>query len=59
MRSTHFNASLSSCLFALDLFAREINNYWGGDKVEDSAMLKAIENLAKTYNFKNSKVVTL
>ena len=40
-------------------FAREINNYWGGDKVEDPAMLKAIEDLAKTYNFKKLKTLNV
>ena len=40
-------------------FARAINDYWGGDKVEDLAMLKAIEDLAKTYNFKRLKTVNV
>ena len=40
-------------------FAREINNYWGGDKVEDPAMLKAIEDLAKTYKFKKLKTLNV
>jgi len=40
-------------------FAREINNYWGGDKVEDMVMLKAIEDLAKTYNFKALKTLNV
>ena len=40
-------------------FARAINDYWGGDKVEDMDMLRAIEDLAKTYNFKRFKTLNV
>ena len=31
-------------------FARAVESYWSGQEVQDPMMLKAIENLAKTYN---------
>tara|TARA_Y100001938_G_scaffold147330_1_gene228283 strand:- start:670 stop:1755 length:1086 start_codon:yes stop_codon:yes gene_type:complete len=36
-------------------FARAVESYWSGQEVQDSMMLKAIEDLAKTYNFKRLK----
>ena len=36
-------------------FARAIESYWSGQEVQDPMMLKAIENLSKTYNFKRLK----